>query len=121
MSRVRMAVIEGGDGGGDGCCWCGGWRRGRRRRRKLVVRRRRGCGMEMGGKVDADVPGGCEWRESSAHRCVWACTGRAPVWSAPVVGDSAANNAVATARPCRRDEKRVAEGAKANVFEQNSC
>ena len=29
--------------------------------------------------ADADVLGECEWRESSAHMCEWACIGRSLV------------------------------------------
>ena len=49
--------------------------------------------------ADVDVLGECEWRESSAHTCEWACTG----WSLAADGlggeGSVANSTAATAHP----------------------
>ena len=72
--------------------WCVGWEKD---------------DMIMAG---VDVLGECEWRESSAHTCEWACIGWLLVVIELGVEGSVANSTAATTHPCRRGTSARREG-----------
>ena len=76
------------------------------------------AGWENGSMADADVLGECEWRESSAHMCEWACIGRSLVVIGLMLPVVLLPMRIHVEEIQERDEK---EDRGQRSFEQNSC